>query len=329
MKKLLIMLLLFFAQQSNANDTLVRLVAIGDGNTLEQATNQALRNALSQAFSVFISTKTTIQNDYLIENDFADVTKGIVTEYNVLSSIVDATGGHIVTIDALASISGITSYAKNSGNACVFDGDNFAKAFKANEILYNLNHKNALKVWENIVQICRDNKYDFIVPHLEVHTDIANSDIDKYISSSSPFNILLDSVSDIVHVKYSLQLFGASDLIEFKDLLLKAIYALAIENTDNAYGKLYETVIGEEKFYHYAPFPKKEIESSLQKHISSKRQIRIQDNLGNVYKTLQIPELEIGLKTLFSIRTFGEAQGDLAIPFDRLNQITYFDALVQ
>ena len=70
MKKLLIILLLFFAQQSfaqqsNAKDT-VPLVVFGDGNTLEQATNQALRNALSQAFNVFISTKTHIKNDDLI-----------------------------------------------------------------------------------------------------------------------------------------------------------------------------------------------------------------------------------------------------------------------
>lgn len=321
---------MFVAQQSNANDTLIRLVAIGEGQTQEHATNQALRNAVSQAFGVFISANTTIQNDRLIEDDFSDITKGIITEYNILSSIVDDTNGYIVTLDALVSVSGITSYAKNTGNTCLFDGDNFAKALKANEILYKLNHQNATKVWQSIVQICSSRKYKFILPHLELQTKIVSSDIQKYVSSSYPFNILLDSVSDVVHVRYSLRLCGAPDFIEFRNLLTEAIYALDVKNTDNAYGRLYKTIIDKEEFYHYAPLPKNELEYSLQKHLSSQRQIHIKDNLGNIYKTFQIPELDLSLKTLYSIKTFGEVpEGYLSIPFERLNKITFFVVEIQ
>ena len=49
------------------SDKVVSLVTTGYGNTKDEAKQMALRDALEQAFGVFISTNTKISNDEIIK----------------------------------------------------------------------------------------------------------------------------------------------------------------------------------------------------------------------------------------------------------------------
>ena len=52
----------------------VTLTTMGDGATLEEAKNNALRNALEQAYGAFMSSSSIILNDELTKDEIVSVT---------------------------------------------------------------------------------------------------------------------------------------------------------------------------------------------------------------------------------------------------------------
>ena len=62
---------LAFAQPSE-----VTLVVTGEGATKEEATNNALRSAVEQAFGVFVSANTEILNDEIVKDEIASISSG-------------------------------------------------------------------------------------------------------------------------------------------------------------------------------------------------------------------------------------------------------------
>ena len=64
MRVLIFILTLAFTLSANAQETnkTVTLVVNGQGKTLEEAKQQALKSAIEQAFGTFISSKTEILN---------------------------------------------------------------------------------------------------------------------------------------------------------------------------------------------------------------------------------------------------------------------------
>ncbi|MDO4827529.1 MAG: hypothetical protein Q4B16_08290, partial [Bacteroidia bacterium] len=71
------------AQQPNE----VTLVVTGEGSTKEDATDNALRSAIEQAFGVFVSANTEILNDELVKDEIATVSSGNIRTFQELSCI--------------------------------------------------------------------------------------------------------------------------------------------------------------------------------------------------------------------------------------------------
>lgn len=70
MKRLLLAFcLMFWCWLGFAQPNEVSLVVSGGGSTKEEATNNALRSAVEQAYGVYVSTNTTVLNDE-IATDF-------------------------------------------------------------------------------------------------------------------------------------------------------------------------------------------------------------------------------------------------------------------
>ena len=59
---------LLFSLLLQAQPKEVSLIVTGEGATKEEATNNALRSAVEQAFGVFVSANTEILNDELIKD---------------------------------------------------------------------------------------------------------------------------------------------------------------------------------------------------------------------------------------------------------------------
>ena len=122
------------APQKAADD--IVLVVSGTGATKEDATKAALLSAIQQTYGTFVSSNTEILNDELIKDEIVTVSRGNVKYYKELSSITLPSGLQEVTLQAMISISTLSSYAKSKGSSAELAGAAFAmnmKIFEANK----------------------------------------------------------------------------------------------------------------------------------------------------------------------------------------------------
>lgn len=124
----------------------VTLVVSGEGATKSEATTNALRSAIEQAFGVFVSANTEILNDELVRDEIVAVSTGNVRKYKELGSVVKPNGLTEVTLSATVSVKKITSYAISHGSNAEFAGATFA----ANMKLRALNRKNSEEAIEHL-----------------------------------------------------------------------------------------------------------------------------------------------------------------------------------
>lgn len=123
----------------------VTLVVSGEGANKTEATNNALRSAIEQAFGTFVSTNTTILNDEVVKDEIATISSGNIKSYEEIGCEVSDNRTN-VTLKTVVSISALVNYAKNHGSSCELDGATFG----ANLKLFELNKKNSEVALENL-----------------------------------------------------------------------------------------------------------------------------------------------------------------------------------
>lgn len=148
MKQILIITVLSFlsfslyAQVQNE----ATLVVSGQGSTKEEATANALRSAIEQAYGVFVSANTQILNDEIVRDEIATITSGNVKDYQELSCVTMPDGNQSVSLSATVSINNLITYAKNHGSSAEFAGQTFAMNIK----LRKLNKINEYEALQNL-----------------------------------------------------------------------------------------------------------------------------------------------------------------------------------
>ena len=129
----------------------VTLVISGSGATKQDATHAALRNAIEQAYGVFVSAHTEILNDSLVRDEIITIASGNVYSYHELGASVLPNGNHEVTLQATLSAQKLVAYAQSKGASCeLVGGANFAASYTANIQLIRLNQQNTEKAFENL-----------------------------------------------------------------------------------------------------------------------------------------------------------------------------------
>ena len=113
------------AQQPNE----VTLVVTGEGSTKEDATDNALRSAIEQAFGVFVSANTEILNDELVKDEIATVSSGNIRTFQELSCIKEPSGNYMMTLNATVSIGKLVEYTQNHGAVTELAGSVFASNY--------------------------------------------------------------------------------------------------------------------------------------------------------------------------------------------------------
>lgn len=124
----------------------VKVTTSGQGKTLSDATNNALREAIAQTYGVFISSNTSIINDSLLRDEIVVMSSGTIEKYEILNQTEILNSGFSVIVNSEVSINKLNSYAKSKGAEVLFDGGLFAynvnqmKLTEINEIyaIYNL-----------------------------------------------------------------------------------------------------------------------------------------------------------------------------------------------
>ena len=123
----------------------VTLIVSGEASTKDEATKQALRSAIEQAFGTFVSANTEILNDELVKDEIVTLTSGNITNYKEVSSIKNG-NTYSVSLQATVSIGKLTNFAKSKGASTELAGAAFAMNMKIKE----LNKKNEIDALNNL-----------------------------------------------------------------------------------------------------------------------------------------------------------------------------------
>lgn len=152
MKKLLSLIAAIFMVATTFAQDEVTLTVIGTGENEEIATQNALRNALEEAYGAFLVSRTSIIMDELASDEIVVNTNGQIKEFkhNAISTLPN---GHIsVSLTATVSMQKIISYAQGKGCEVAFMGE----AFDANLKMMQLKVDNATKTLRIVTKQIED-----------------------------------------------------------------------------------------------------------------------------------------------------------------------------
>ena len=148
------LVLLFFgtnqAISAQENQT-VTLTTIGEGATRDEAKNNALRNAIEQAFGTFISSNTQVVNDDLIKDEIVSVSSGNIEKFEIKSETQLPNSTFALVVESTVSVAKLKSFCENKGIIVEFKGNLFAANLKLKE----LNKNNEAKVIANLFNIIK------------------------------------------------------------------------------------------------------------------------------------------------------------------------------
>jgi len=141
LKFLVVIILLNFSLVFSQDDKTVTLTVSAQGTTLSEAKQNALRDAIEQAFGTFISSNTEILNDELVKDEIVSVSNGNIQKFEILSEFQMQNGEWSTTLKAVVSVTKLTSFCESKGISVKFKGSLFA--FNVNQQI--LNEKNEIK----------------------------------------------------------------------------------------------------------------------------------------------------------------------------------------
>lgn len=121
-----------------SKEKVITLVVNGTGETKEDATKNALRSAIEQAFGTFVSANTEVLNDELIKDEITTVSTGNIKSYKELSVSQTSNGLYDASVQATVSIDQLTKFAQSKGMQAELAGASFIMNMKMRE----LNRKN-------------------------------------------------------------------------------------------------------------------------------------------------------------------------------------------
>ena len=176
MKKIIFIIVLLVNLIANAQeDKTVTLVVTGQGKTLEEAKQNALRSAIEQAFGTFISSKSEILNDNLVKDEIVSVANGNIQKFEIISEIQIPEVGYATSLKATVSVTKLTSFVESKGVVVEFKGSLFA--FNATQqILNEQNEVTAIKNLREIVKNMTKNSFDYYIKASEPESINGSSD---------------------------------------------------------------------------------------------------------------------------------------------------------
>lgn len=176
----------------------ITLVVSGQGGTKEEATANALRSAIEQAYGVFVSANTQILNDDVVKDEIATVASGNVKSYEELSCMAMADGSMSVTLSATVSIGNLITYAKSHGSSAEFAGQTFAMNMKMRKLNTENEYKALLALEEQVSMLAR-HCFDYEIEKVgepKVVTNIRNICLRNVLDYSKKKNRILSVLGD-------------------------------------------------------------------------------------------------------------------------------------
>ena len=196
------------------------LTVCGDGSSLQEATDNALRNAVGQAYGVYVSADTTILNDNIVKDEIGTLSSGNILSYEVLAHTTTPQGLHMVTVKTTVSVTNLISFSKAKGSKVEFAG----ALFGANMRLIESAKKNEEIVINHFikqVEIFLDNCGPFTTPKVLDSSPKKHSDGTYYIElrvrevqtdvPAKLFTMLYDFLSSIALTDAEIEMYRQMD----------------------------------------------------------------------------------------------------------------------
>lgn len=228
MKKivLLIGIVTFFADVSFAQeDKTVTLTVSGQGQTQDEAKQNALRNAIEQAFGTFISSNTEILNDELVKDEIVSVANGNIQKFDVISEVQIPNGGYATTLKATVSIGKLTTFIESKGGEADIKGGEFSYNVKKEEF-YNTSELKAIRDFLKI-RIHSEIFYDYSLFILPPKVEGENYSIELEIGIKANNNIF-NFFSDFFTLLKNISL--DSETINFRKQSNLPVYSIEIKD---------------------------------------------------------------------------------------------------
>ena len=231
MKRILIFsFALFISLSLSAQDNTIRLTVSGEGATKEEATANALRSAIEQAFGTFVSANTQILNDDIVKDEIATISSGNIQEYTELGCITMPDGHKSVSLSATVSIGNLISYAKSKGSSAEFAGSVWAMNMK----IRKLNAENEQKAISHMLE-----QLNILARHMfEIDINVIGQPIKIDIENDWNYSNLKNKYISPYRINLELKYKTTSNAKAFYDLFFNTLNSISLTAAEvNEYNK--------------------------------------------------------------------------------------------
>lgn len=265
----------------------ITLVVSGEGKTKDEATKQALRSAIEQAFGTFVSAHTEVLNDELIQDEIVSISTGNITGYKEIDCIESPNGNKNVTLEATVSIGQLTNFAKSKGMSVELETGAFAMNMKIRE-LNKKNEVQAIKDLQNkMLAMTKDyNLYDYNLvvgePYLKGN-DYAVSmtiEVTPNINLANFRNTIVSTLKALSLTETEIAEYSQANIpvktINIRDYSSDEDFLTTIQKgSPSIYKKVTIALRNTDEYYPLGIFPFMMLDNELR--------FAIKDNLGRVY----------------------------------------------
>lgn len=213
---------------SSSNKT-TTIVVTGQGKTKYEAQQNALRNAIEQAFGAFISSKTEVLNDSLVKDEIVSVSNGNIQKFEEVSETILQNNDFSLTLNATVSITKLTSFVESKGWEVEFKG----ALFGANLRQQKLNEEAEFKA---ILNLC------------EVSNEILSNSLDYSLEASKP--TLANQSSNLYQIAITVKAATNENFKKFSDYFRSIIKSICmttdeVANYNSLNKKVYTLILDE------------------------------------------------------------------------------------
>jgi hypothetical protein len=131
------------------SDMIINLTVSGRGVSKDSAILSALKFAINQGFSSFITTNTKIINDSLINDEVIQMSNGTINKFTILTDDSISSNDYSVVLKVFMAVNRMNDIVKSKGIESELDGAEFA----FNQKLRILNDQNELKTLKTTLDI--------------------------------------------------------------------------------------------------------------------------------------------------------------------------------
>ena len=187
-------LCLFVSLHAQSDD--VTLTVMGQGKTIEEAQQQAFRDAIMQTYGVFVSSNTEVANEKLKADSVNIITNGSVKRFEVVSKQDNPDGTKAVMLKVVVSTQNLGAFFEGaSGSTAKISGGLIAFKFKQQK-LNELNEVDSIKNMVEVLKSILDRSFDYS----------ATIAAEPYVSNTNPKEYVIPVQIDIKFNK-NVQLF--------------------------------------------------------------------------------------------------------------------------